>query len=133
MRLRNINLAPRATLFFSAIIALVVILDVIAIVQMGKLRDTEKDIELNWMPSIRQTALMNVTILRLRLETQRALADPQTIQQTISKFPAYRKASKDAVYNYEPLIANDQERQLFLAVKKSYDDYASQLDLLEPL
>ena len=75
MRLRNINLAPRATLFFSAIIALVVILGVIAILQMGKLRDTEKDVELNWMPSIRQTALMNVTILRLRLETQRALAE----------------------------------------------------------
>nr|GFA48914.1 biofilm dispersion protein BdlA-like [Tanacetum cinerariifolium] len=133
MRLRNINLAPRATLFFSAIIALVVILGVIAILQMGKLRDTEKDVELNWMPSIRQTALMNVTILRLRLETQRALADPQTIQQTIAKFPGYRKASKDAVDNYEALIASDQERQLFLAVKKSYADYARQLDLLEPL
>ncbi|WP_206297707.1 MCP four helix bundle domain-containing protein, partial [Pseudomonas viridiflava] len=42
-------------------------------------------------------------------------------------------AMKDAVYNYETLIASDQERQLFLAVKKSYDDYASQLDLREPL
>lgn len=133
MRLRNINLAPRATLFFSAIILLVVVLGVIAILQMGKLRDAEKDVELNWMPSIGQTALMNSTILRLRLETQRALADPQTIQQTVDKFPGYRKASKDAVYNYEPLIASDRERQLFLAVKKSYDDYASQLDLLEPL
>jgi methyl-accepting chemotaxis protein len=133
MRLRNINLAPRATLFFSAIILLVLVLGVIAILQMGKLRDTEKDVELNWMPSIRQTALMNVTILRLRLETQRALAEPQTIQQTVTKFPGYRKASKDAVYNYEPLIASDQERQLFLAVKKSYDDYAIQLDLLETL
>ncbi|MCF5669073.1 HAMP domain-containing protein, partial [Pseudomonas marginalis] len=37
------------------------------------------------------------------------------------------------VYNYEPLIASDRERQLFLAVKKSYIDYAGQLDLLEPL
>ncbi|KUG43540.1 hypothetical protein AL053_12550 [Pseudomonas savastanoi pv. fraxini] len=117
MRLRNINLAPRATLFFSTIILLVAVLGVIAILQMGKLRDTEKDVELNWMPSIRQTGLMNVTILRMRLETQRALADPQTIPQTVSKFPGYRKAMKDAVYNYEPLIASDQERQTFLAVK----------------
>ncbi len=53
----------------------------------------------------------------MRLETQRALADPQTIPQTVSKFPGYRKAMKDAVYNYEPLIASDQERQTFLAVK----------------
>ncbi|MCF5669015.1 methyl-accepting chemotaxis protein, partial [Pseudomonas marginalis] len=99
MRLRNINLGPRATLFFSAIILLVVVLGVIAILQMGKLRDAEKAVELNWMPSIRQTGLMNSTVLRLRLETQRALADPQTIQQTVAKFPGYRKASKDAVYN----------------------------------
>ncbi|WP_285421255.1 methyl-accepting chemotaxis protein [Pseudomonas sp. efr-133-TYG-23] len=133
MRLRNLNLAPRATLFFSAIIALVLVLGVIAILQMGKLRDSEKDVELNWMASIRQTALMNSTVLRLRLETQRAVADPETIQKTLADFPGYRKAFSDAVSNYEPLIASDQERALFTAVKTSADGYSKQLDALEPL
>ncbi len=133
MRLRNLNLAPRAALFFSAIIVLVLVLGVIAILQMGKLRDAEKDVELNWMASIRQTAMMNATVLRLRLETQRAVADPQTIQKTVADFPGYRKAFADAFSGYEPLISGDQERTLFQTAKASADAYSKQLDALEPL
>ncbi|AZG88579.1 methyl-accepting chemotaxis protein [Pseudomonas syringae pv. pisi str. PP1] len=133
MRLRNINLAPRAALFFASIIVLVFVLGVFAVLQMGKLRDSEKDVELNWMASIRQTALMNTTTLRLRLETQRGLADPQSIQKNIENFAGYRKAFTDAVANYEPLIATDKERSLYTAVKNSADAYAKQLNLLEPL
>ncbi|MCK6188268.1 methyl-accepting chemotaxis protein [Pseudomonas sp. EYE_354] len=133
MRLRNLNLAPRAALFFASIIALVVVLGVFAVLQMGKLRDAEKDVELNWMASIRQTALMNTTTLRLRLEIQRGLADPQSIQKNIDSFAGHRKAFKDAVANYEPLIASDKERSFYTAVKNSADAYSKQLDLLEPL
>ena len=133
MRLRNLNVAPRAALFFALIIALVFVLGAFAIMQMGKLRDSEKDVELNWMASIRQTALMNNAALRLRLETQRGLADPQSIQLTIDSFPGYRKTFSDAVAAYESLIGSDKERTLYLPVKNSADAYAKQLDLLEPL
>ncbi len=133
MRLRNLNVAPRAALFFALIIALVFVLGAFAIMQMGKLRDSEKDVELNWMASIRQTALMNTTVLRLRLETQRGLADPQSIQKTIDNFPGYRKTFTDAVAAYEPLIASDKERSFYAPVKNSADAYVKQLDLLEPL
>ncbi|KUG43545.1 Methyl-accepting chemotaxis protein [Pseudomonas savastanoi pv. fraxini] len=132
MRLRNLNLAPRAALFFALIIVLVFVLGIFAVMQMGKLRDAEKDVELNWMASIRQTALMNTTTLRLRLETQRFLADPQSIQKNIESFAGYRKAFTDAVANYEPLIASDKERSLYTSVKNSADAYAKQLNLLEP-
>jgi methyl-accepting chemotaxis protein len=133
MRLRNLNVAPRAALFFALIIALVFVLGAYAILQMGKLRDSEKDVELNWMASIRQTAVMNNAALRLRLETQRGLADPQSIQKNIESFAGYRKAFTDAVANYEPLIAADEERLLYTAVKNSADAYSKQLDILEPL
>ncbi|MEE4694398.1 methyl-accepting chemotaxis protein [Pseudomonas alliivorans] len=133
MRLRNLNVAPRAALFFALIIALVFVLGAFAVVQMGKLRDAEKDVELNWMASIRQTALMNSSVLRIRLETQRALADPQSIQKTIDDFPGYRKAFTDAVTNYEPLIADEKERSFYTPVKNSADAYSRQLELLEPL
>ncbi|WP_414704490.1 methyl-accepting chemotaxis protein [Pseudomonas sp. UBA4034] len=112
---------------------MVLVLGVIAILQMGKLRDAEKDVELNWMASIRQTAMMNATVLRLRLETQRAVADPQTIQKTVADFPGYRKAFADAFSGYEPLISGDQERTLFQTAKASADAYSKQLDALEPL
>lgn len=133
MRLRNLNLAPRAALFFASIIILVCVLGVFAVVQMGKLRDSEKDVELNWMASIRQTALMNNTALRLRLETQRGLADPQSIEKNIENFAGYRKAFVDAVAGYEPLIASDKERSFYTPVKNSADAYAKQLDILAPL
>lgn len=83
MRLRNLNVAPRASLFFALVIVLVFVLGAFAVLQMGKLRDSEKDVELNWMASIRQTALMDKATLRLRLETQRGLADPQSLQKTL--------------------------------------------------
>lgn len=133
MHLRNLNVAPRASLFFASIIVLVFVLGAVAALQMGKLRDAEKDVETNWLPSIRQTALMNVGVMRLRLETQRALADPQTLQSTVASFPGYRKAFTDAVLNYEPLIASNEERTRYLVVRASADAYTKQLDILEPL
>lgn len=133
MSFRNLNLAPRAALFFALIVALVFVLGVVAVLQMGKLRDIEIDVEQNWMASVRQTGVMNAATLRLRLETQRALADPKSLQRTIDSFPGYRKALTDAVANYEPLIASDTERTLFNAVKGSAEAYARQLDLLEPM
>ncbi|OAJ50382.1 hypothetical protein ALQ29_01888 [Pseudomonas marginalis pv. marginalis] len=133
MHLRNLNVAPRASLFFASIIVLVFVLGAVAALQMGKLRDAEKDVETNWLPSIRQTALMNVGVMRLRLETQRALADPQTLQSTVASFAGYRKAFTDAVLNYEPLIASNEERTRYLVVRASADAYTKQLDILEPL
>jgi len=56
MHVRNLNVAPRASLFFASIILLVFVLGAVAAVQMGKLRDAEKDVETNWLPSVRQTA-----------------------------------------------------------------------------
>ncbi|WP_422394259.1 methyl-accepting chemotaxis protein [Pseudomonas poae] len=112
---------------------MVFVLGVFAVQQMGKLRDSEKDVELNWMASIRQTSLMNATALRLRLETQRGLADPQSIQKNIESFAGYRKAFNDAVANYEPLVASDKKRSFYTPVTKSAEAYSQQLDILEPL
>lgn len=133
MHLRNINVAPRAALFFTLIIVLVFVLGAVAIVQMGKLRDSEKDVETNWMASIRQTGLMNAGALRLRLETQRGIANPQGIQKTIASFEGYRKAFTDAVAKYESFIASDRERSFYQAVKGSADEYARHLAILEPI
>jgi methyl-accepting chemotaxis protein len=133
MHLRNINVAPRAALFFTLIIVLVFVLGAVAIVQMGKLRDSEKDVETNWMASIRQTGLMNTGALRLRLETQRAIANPQSIQKNIASFEGYRKVFTDAVAKYESYIASDRERSFYQTVKGSADEYARHLATLEPI
>ena len=133
MLFRNLNVAQRAALFFALIIALVFALGTFAVMQMRELRDAEKDVELNWMASIQEAALMNAAVLRLRLETQRGLAEPQSIQKTIDSFPAYRKALTDVVANYASLVSNEKEATLFTLVKTSVDEYSKQLERLEPL
>ncbi|WP_295472110.1 methyl-accepting chemotaxis protein [uncultured Pseudomonas sp.] len=102
---------------------------------MGKLRDTEQDVETNWMVSARQTSLMNSSALRLRLESLRGSlsTDPQIRQQTLAAFGGHRKTFIDSVTGYEQLIANDEDRKLYREVLTSSEAYGKLLDRLEQL
>lgn len=135
MKIRNINLAPRAITFFSLVIVIVIAMAVIAILQMGKLRDAEQDIEKNWMPSVRETGVMSSEVLRLRLESLRATTttDPQLRQDTLAAFSGYRKQLRDTVSNYESLIASEEERTLYSAIKEDEKAYSGKLDTFESL
>jgi len=133
MNIRTINLAPRAVVFFSAILLIVLALGVVSALQMGKLRESEQDVETNWMASVRQASLMDSGVLRLRLESLRGVtATDQKLQKdTLSALGGYRKAFDDAVKNYEPLVASQQERNLYADVVKSAAAYSQQLDVYE--
>lgn len=78
MRLRNLNVAPRAACFFGLIIVLMFVLGLVAVIQMKKLNDAKKDVDTNWMASTRQAALINAGVLKLRLESLRATTPPDT-------------------------------------------------------
>ncbi|MBD9655535.1 MULTISPECIES: methyl-accepting chemotaxis protein [unclassified Pseudomonas] len=135
MLLRRINVAPRAALFFSLIVLIVVLLGAVAIIQMKTLREVEQDVETNWMASVRQAGLMNAGVLRLRLESLRGNTsnDPQILQQTLDGFTGYRTTFFDAVKNYEKLVASEEERKLYGDVRASAQAYARLLDQFEPL
>ncbi|MCD5981933.1 methyl-accepting chemotaxis protein [Pseudomonas sp. CDFA 610] len=135
MKIRNLNLAPRSAVFFSLIISIVIALGIVAINQMEKLHEVEQDVELNWMASIRQTGLMNSGVLRLRLESLRAVTTPdeKIRQDTIVQFDGFRRKLDDAVAQYEPLIASEEERRLYLAVNTEAGNYSKQLDAFERL
>ncbi|MCQ9473068.1 methyl-accepting chemotaxis protein [Pseudomonas alliivorans] len=135
MKIRNLNLAPRSAVFFSLIISIVIALGIVAIHQMEKLHEVEEDVELNWMASIRQTGLMNSGVLRLRLESLRAVTTPdeKIRQDTIVQFDGFRRKLDDAVAQYEPLIASEEERRLYLAVNTEAGNYSKQLDAFERL
>jgi methyl-accepting chemotaxis protein len=130
MHLRNINVALRASLFFSAIVVLVVILGWLSALQMGKLRDAEKDVELNWMASIRQTAVIDKNIFRLRLESLRAstTADVALRSSTLASLNEHQKELDKSVIAYEPLIASAEERALYVAVSDQASGYLKELD-----
>ncbi len=135
MLLRRINVAPRAALFFSLIVLIVVLLGAVAITQMKTLREVEQDVETNWMASVRMAGLMNAGVLRLRLESLRGTTttDPQIRQQTLDDFAGYRAAFFDAVNSYEKLVASEDERKLYADVRTSAQAYARLLDQFEPM
>lgn len=135
MLLRRMNVAPRAALFFSLIVLVVMLLGAVAFIQMKTLREVEQDVETNWMASVRLAGIMNAGVLRIRLESLRGTTttDPQLRQETIDGFPSYRAAFFDAVKAYETRVASDEEGKLYQDIVGSADAYAKLLEQFEPL
>ncbi|CAM3166834.1 methyl-accepting chemotaxis protein [Pseudomonas fluorescens] len=135
MNVRTMNLAPRSATFFSLIVLVVFALGIVAVMQMGKLRESEQDVETNWMASIREIGKMQSGILRLRLESIRitVTTDEQQRQTRIASLSGYRSTLHNTISNYEPLVIGPAERELYQPVASDVQQYFKLLDELEPL
>ncbi|BAQ73818.1 methyl-accepting chemotaxis protein [Pseudomonas sp. Os17] len=135
MNVRTMNLAPRSAAFFSLIVLVVFALGMVAVLQMGKLRDSEQDVETNWMASIREIGKMKTGILRLRLESIRitVTTDEQQRQTRIASLSGYRSTLQNTISQYVPLITGPAERELYQAVATDVQAYFKLVDELEPL
>ncbi|MBS7561644.1 methyl-accepting chemotaxis protein [Pseudomonas protegens] len=135
MNVRTMNLAPRSAAFFSLIVLVVFALGIVAVLQMGKLRDAEQDVETNWMASIREIGKMKTGVLRLRLESIRitVTTDEQQRQTRIASLSGYRNTLQSTISQYQPLITGPAERELYQAVATDVQAYFKLLDELEPL
>ena len=135
MNVRTMNLAPRSAAFFSLIVLVVFALGIVAVMQMGKLREAEQDVETNWMASIREIGKIQAGILRLRLESIRitVTTDEQQRQTRIASLSGYRSALQNTISGYEPLVTGPAERELYQPVAGDIQQYFKLLDELEPL
>ena len=135
MLLRRMGLTPRAVFIFSIIVTIVFALGIAAVVQMGKLRDSEKVVEDDWMESVRQAGLISSSMLRLRLESLRGTttSDAQLRQKVLDDFPNYRKALVDAISQYAPLVSSPEERGLYEQIRTTSDSYQQLLEKFEAL
>ncbi|MCE4058403.1 methyl-accepting chemotaxis protein [Pseudomonas sp. Au-Pse12] len=135
MNVRAMNLAPRSAAFFSLIVLVVLALGIVAVLQMGKLRDSEQDVETNWMASIREIGKMKTGVLRLRLESIRitVTTDEQQRQTRIASLSGYRSTLQNTISQYVPLISGPAERELYQAVATDVQAYFKLVDELEPL
>ncbi|MDP9530572.1 methyl-accepting chemotaxis protein [Pseudomonas protegens] len=135
MNVRTMNLAPRSAAFFSLIVLVVFALGMVAVLQMGKLRDSEQDVETKWMASIREIGKMKAGILRLRLESIRitVTTDEQQRQTRIASLSGYRSTLQNTISQYVPLISGSAERELYQAVANDVQAYFKLVDELEPL
>ena len=73
MSLRNMNIAPRALSGFACIGALMIILGIFALVQMGSIRKAGEEIENNTLPSLSNLGQITQMTLRLRVLSYRLL------------------------------------------------------------
>jgi methyl-accepting chemotaxis protein len=135
MNVRTMNLAPRSATFFSLIVLVVFALGIVAVMQMGKLRESEQDVETNWMASIREIGNMQTGVLRLRLESIRitVTTDEQQRQTRIASLSGYRSTLQNTISQYEPLVTGPAERELYQPVVGDVQQYFKLLDELEPL
>ncbi|MFP6394427.1 MCP four helix bundle domain-containing protein, partial [Pseudomonas aeruginosa] len=66
MSLRSMPIATRAALSFALITALLVITGIFSLNRMGSLNEASSDISDNWLPSVRESAELNVLLAELR-------------------------------------------------------------------
>ncbi len=128
--MRSLRLSARAALCFLAITLLLLISAIFSGWSLKQLRESELDVETNWMASISQTAKIDSIILRLRLETLRVVSanDPTIKQQSLDMIASSRLLMLKNVADYAALIASPEEKKLFEAVEAQVKDYESKLD-----
>lgn len=116
MNLRSYKIATRASLCFGIITLLVIALGGFSYLQLGKLRDTEQDIEKNWLASIQTTDDIHIAVLEARLESIRLLAatTPEARSAAISQLAQARNLLNERTDFYRRnLISSDKDRQAF--------------------
>jgi methyl-accepting chemotaxis protein len=128
--MRSLRLSTRAALCFLAITLLLLISSIFSGWSLKQLRESELDVETNWMASISQTAKIDAIILRLRLETLRVVSvnDPAIKQQSLDMIASSRLLMLKNVADYAALIASADERKLFQTIEAQAKDYESKLD-----
>ena len=73
MTLRNLNIAPRASLGFGLLALLVLLLGSFSLLQMAEINKKSEEINGNWLPSILSLGEINQDILRIRALTLRSM------------------------------------------------------------
>ncbi|RMR01979.1 Methyl-accepting chemotaxis protein I [Pseudomonas savastanoi pv. glycinea] len=116
MNLRSFTIASRASLCFGMITLLVIALGGFAYLQLGKLRDSEQDIEKNWLASIQTTDDIQIAVLEARLESIRLLAatTPEARTMAIAQLAKARDVLSERTDFYrQNLLSDETERQTF--------------------
>ncbi|XKV49904.1 HAMP domain-containing methyl-accepting chemotaxis protein [Pseudomonas sp. nanlin1] len=116
MNLRSFTIASRASLCFGMITLLVIALGGFAYLQLGKLRDSEQDIEKNWLASIQTTDDIQIAVLEARLESIRLLAatTPEARTMAIGQLAKARDVLSERTDFYrQNLLSDETERQTF--------------------
>jgi methyl-accepting chemotaxis protein len=126
----NLRIAAKLLVSFIAILALTVVVGVISIAQLAKVNDMSTEITTNWMPSTRTLLEIKGLMARYRtIELQHILSDTLTEMSDYEKAmgSSWNELQKDLA-DYEKLISEPEEREIFPAYKKALAQYAAEHD-----
>jgi methyl-accepting chemotaxis protein len=125
MTLRNLNIAPRASLGFGLVALLVLILGSFSQQQMAEMHKQSQQVNENWLPSILSLGEMNQDILRLRALTLRLVlnTDEDMTRQNLALLEELRDVLDKAQDGYEKLISSDEEKELYERFKQAESSY----------
>ena len=125
MTLRNLNIAPRASLGFGLVALLVLILGSFSLLQMAEMHKQSQQVNENWLPSILNLGEMNQDILRLRALTLRLMlnTDEGMTRQNLARLEELRGVLNKAQDGYEKLIASEGERLIYQRFKQAESSY----------
>ncbi|HHQ2852175.1 TPA: methyl-accepting chemotaxis protein [Pseudomonas aeruginosa] len=115
MSLRSMPIATRAALSFALITALLVITGIFSLNRMGSLNEASSDISDNWLPSVRESAELNVLLAELRqVQLAHVLAADDSSKRFLeSRMTEIGKELTDREGAYQRLISGADERSIY--------------------
>jgi methyl-accepting chemotaxis protein len=125
MTLRNLNIAPRASLGFGLVALLVLLLGSFSLLQMTEMHKQSEQVDENWLPSIMSLGDVSQDLLRLRALTLRLLlnTDETRTQRNLTSVETLRSKLGEAQSNYEKLISSTEETGLYQRFKQAESSY----------
>ncbi|BDB20066.1 methyl-accepting chemotaxis protein [Pseudomonas sp. CYM-20-01] len=125
MSLRNLNIAPRASLGFAFIAVLVVVLGVFAVNRMTLIRQASVDMSANQLPSVTSLAVITENVLRLRILSFRVLVNRELagLQEAEVRMGVLADKVKTAQASYAAMPAGPEEAALYKTFTVTLDNY----------
>ena len=125
MTLRNLNIAPRATLGFGLVALLVLLLGGFSLLQMAEMNKQADEVKSNWLPSIISLGDVSQDVLRLRTMTLRLMLNDEEsmAKNNLAKIEDLYSALTKAKSTYEKLISSDEEKAAYQSFIQAEGNY----------
>lgn len=134
MTLRNLGIAPRASLFFTCMALLVLVLGVMSLHKMADLYHTTQSIVKGGLAPTRLLGELADTTARLRTMSYAVLVNRSggraDIEKSDARVEELTKKAKRIVNDYESLLNGDEESAKFREFKEALDNYVRAQDEL---
>jgi CHASE3 domain sensor protein len=100
-----------------------------SLTKISAVNDSTIDLQTNWMPSVNVVREISSLMERYRSVTGRHVmsTDAKMMEKVEATLASVDESISKAIKNYEPMLANDQERAGYVRFNKTWAEYKSTL------